>query len=331
MTVSTAAPLSRFRLLQSGLTRASFADDVRSGLAGRPKSLPPRWFYDSIGSALFDAICFLPEYYVTRTETEVLQANAGAIVEKIGKPGRIVELGSGMARKTRILFDAMPQRGEYVPLDVDGGILERAGRDLLAEYPDLSITAIEADFTRPSVLSILSPAGGRTVVLFLGSTIGNLDPAEAAAMLTDLRRVLRPGDALLLGTDLKKDRSILEPAYDDPLGVTAAFNLNLLGRINRELGGEFDLASFAHRAFYDEAAGRIEMHLVSRRAQRIRINALASEFDFAEGETIHTESSWKQDHASLAALASASGFDVEEIWTDPRGWFADVLLRAAGR
>jgi L-histidine N-alpha-methyltransferase len=170
----------------------------------------------------------------------------------------------------------------------------------------------------------------RTVVLFLGSTIGNLDPDGAVAMLRDLRKALVPGDALFLGADLRKSRDVLEPAYDDPLGVTAAFNLNLLARINRELRGHFPLQAFRHRAFYDESHGRIEMHLVSTRAQRVRIDALDLEIAFGEGETIHTESSYKHDERTLATLAEASGFTIAKRWTDARQWFADVLMTAAG-
>ncbi|HJQ41043.1 MAG TPA: L-histidine N(alpha)-methyltransferase [Thermoanaerobaculia bacterium] len=305
-----------------------FATDVRNGLTAAQKSLPPRWFYDDLGSSLFDAICFLPEYYVLRAETEILTSFRDEIVAAFGSHVRLVELGSGMARKTRILLDALPGV-EYVPVDVDAGMLERSGRDLLNEYPGLSVRAIASDFTRPSIpLSTLPPTQARTVVLFLGSTIGNLDPDAATAMLRDLRSALRPGDALLLGADLRKEKSILDAAYDDALGVTAAFNLNLLQRINRELGGHFELASFAHRAFYDEARGRIEMHLVSRRAQRVRIDALDLEIAFDEGETIHTENSYKHDEASLRALASSGGFTIEKTWTDPRRWFADLLFQA---
>jgi dimethylhistidine N-methyltransferase len=191
----------------------------------------------------------------------------------------------------------------------------------------MRVRAICSDFARPSIpIRALPDHSGRTIVFFLGSTIGNLDPVDAAAMLRDLRKVLRRGDALFLGADLRKSKSILEPAYDDAVGVTAAFNRNVLQRINRELGADFDLASFAHRAFYNEAFGRIEMHLVSTRAQRVRIGDLVVDFD--EGETIHTESSYKHDETTLAALAHAGGFTIERRWTDSRGWFADLLMVA---
>lgn len=322
------SPEARFSLLRIDSPADDFGTDVRNGLTAPQKSLPPRWFYDDLGSSLFDAICFLPEYYVTRAETEILTSFRDEIVAAFGSQVRLVELGSGMARKTRILLEALTHI-EYVPVDVDAGMLERSGRDLLNEYPGLRIRALASDFARPSMpLSTLPPTQARTVVLFLGSTIGNLDPDAAIAMLRDLRSALRPGDALLLGADLRKEKSILDAAYDDPLGVTAAFNLNLLQRMNRELGAHFDLASFAHRAFYDEALGRIEMHLVSRVAQRVRIDALDLDVAFEEGETIHTENSYKHDDASLRALASSSGFTVGKTWTDSRRWFADLLLEA---
>jgi L-histidine N-alpha-methyltransferase len=323
---------SRFALIDVLAAAAEFADDVRAGLTASRKTLPPRWFYDELGSSLFDTICFLPEYYVTRAEAEVLSTHRSEIVHAFGSDVRLVELGSGAARKTRILLDVLTARQrdvEYVPVDVDAGMIERSARELLSEYDRLRITGISSDFSTPSrALSTLPPHHGHTVVLFLGSTIGNLDPDAAVAMLSDLRSALRPGDALLLGADLQKDRKVLEAAYDDELGVTAAFNLNLLGRINRELGGEFDLSSFAHEAFYDETLGRIEMHIVSRVAHTVRIGALDLGLSFDEGETIHTENSWKHTDETIAALATASGFELAEVWKDSRQWFADALLVA---
>ena len=331
--VLTLPPDPRFVLLQAPAPDDDFARDVRAGLGAAEKSLPPRWFYDELGSALFDTICFLPEYYVMRAEAEVLTSFRSEIVASFGPHVRLVELGSGAARKTRILLDpllAQQAEVEYVPIDVDAGMLERSGRDLLRDYAGLRVTAISADFSRPSVpLALLPRSRARTIVLFLGSTIGNLDPDAGVAMLRDLRHALAPGDALLLGADLRKARSILEPAYNDPLGVTAAFNLNLLGRINRELGGHFELGEFRHFALYDEARGRIDMYLASRGEQRVRIDALDLEVDFAEGEVIHTESSYKHDDATLAALARASGFRIEQTWTDAQRRFADVLLIAS--
>jgi L-histidine Nalpha-methyltransferase len=326
-------PGQGFTLLRTDSADGDFAGDVRRGLTAERKWLPPRWFYDDVGSALFDTICFLPEYYVTRAETEVLVGHAEAMADAFGPHARLVELGSGMARKTRILLDTITRRLrelEYVPVDVDAGVLQRAGRDLLSEYPSLRVTAICSDFGKPSIpLARLEPVRGRTIVLFLGSTIGNLDPLDAVAMLRDLRSSMRTGDALLLGADLIKDRAVLETAYNDPLGVTASFNLNVLQRINRELGGRFELGAFAHHAFYDTENARIEMHLVSRRAQRVRIDALDLDVAFASGESIHTESSYKHDENTLGAFASASGFTLHRVWTDARRWFADALFVAS--
>jgi dimethylhistidine N-methyltransferase len=306
-----------------------FAEDVRRGLAASPKFLLPHYFYDALGSALFGAICELPEYYVTRAETEILTERAAEIAAAFGRPERLIELGSGSARKSRLLIEALlaaQDELEYMPVDVDQSVLESSSRALLDEFAELTIHAVCADFRDPAT-ALRDLGEGRTVVLFLGSSIGNLDFGAALAMLSSLRTLLSPGDALFLGADLKKPKEVLEPAYDDPLGVTACFNLNVLARINRELGGNFDLAAFAHRAFYNEAEGRIEMHLVSRRAQTVRVGD--NTFTFAEGELIHTENSYKYDDATLEALAARAGFRIEQRWTDSRGWFADLLLRVA--
>jgi dimethylhistidine N-methyltransferase len=313
------------------LPASTFAEDVRRGLTASPKFLLPHYFYDALGSALFSAICELPEYYVTRAEDEILRTKAAEIAAAFGPDVRIAELGSGSARKTRHLIDAILHRQpalDFFPIDVDAGMLASSSRDLIRDYPGLSITAICGDFRDPAALlrPYLPTSGARTIVLFLGSSIGNLDPAAAGAMLANLRTALAPGDALFLGADLRKSPSILEPAYDDALGVTAAFNRNLLVRINRELGGTFDLETFAHRAFYNEAAGRIEMHLVSKIAQRVLIDGYEIAFD--EGESIHTENSHKYDVATLATLAAAGNFRIERRWSDSNGYFADLLLVA---
>ena len=316
--------------MHAGGVSSDFAADVRRGLTAPAKFLLPHYFYDPLGSALFDAICELPEYYVTRAETEILTSRAEEIANAFGTPIRLVELGSGSARKTRILLDVLTARQpelEYVPIDVDASMLEKSGEALLQEYESLRVTAICGDF-REASRAIPHRDRSRTIVLFLGSTIGNLDPDSAVAMLRDLRDTLTPGDALFLGADLRKSRTILEPAYADPLGVTAAFNLNLLGRINRELGGHFPFSTFEHRAHYNEELGRIEMHLVSRVAQSVTIDALALEVSFQAGESIHTENSYKHDDESLRALTEASGFTVERKWTDSRERFADWLCVA---
>jgi len=309
----------------------SFASDVRRGLTAKPKSLPPRYFYDALGSALFTAICNLPEYYVTRAEEHILLTHRADIMHTIGGPLRMVELGSGDSRKTRLLIEAVLAQQtqlDYLPIDIDPNVLNEAGRRLAADFRGLTIRAVCSEFAAAAdaLRAHPAPAGVKTVVLFLGSTIGNLDEVEAVSMLSSIRGALAPTDALFLGADLKKAKRILEPAYDDALGVTAAFNLNLLQRINRELGGHFRLNQFAHLAFYDEERGRIEMHLAAREPQRVRIDALDLEVSFDNGETIHTENSYKYDPRQIETIASRSGFGVAKWWTDSETRFADFLL-----
>lgn len=314
---------SRFTLRRAGLPR-SFTDDVRGGLARPRKQLQPWFFYDALGSALFAAICELPEYYVTRAEVEILSRHGAEIARAFRQPQRLIEFGPGNARKTRLLL-APDTRLTYVPIDIDPTMLESAAHDLLLQFPSLRIEAVCGDYRDASRL--IAP-GGRTAVLFLGSSIGNLDMNDAASMLRDARRMLNPGDSLLLGADLRKPKEIVEPAYDDALGITAAFNKNLLARINRELGGTFDVSKFDHRAFFNEAENRIEMHLVSRERQSVRIESLQLDVRFEKGETIHTENSYKYAEADLRALAREGGFEIETVWTDARHWFADVLMVA---
>jgi L-histidine Nalpha-methyltransferase len=325
--------MSRFALHRLPSRSTTFADDVRGGLGATPKSLPPRWFYDALGSALFSAITNLPEYYVTRTEESILRANGAEIVGAMGERVSLIELGSGDSRKTRLLIEALLARQgslDYHPIDIDASVLESTARQLLADFPTLTVNAICTEFSGAAAALRTLPAapGTRKVVLFLGSTIGNLDDAEAIAMLSSLRSTLEPDDALFLGADMRKPRNVLEPAYDDPLGVTAAFNLNLLGRINRELGGHFRLDRFAHLAFYNEEQGRIEMHLVSREEQKVAIDALELEVAFAEGETIHTENSHKYTAEQIERIARATGFRIAKTWMDERSWFTDSLFVA---
>lgn len=310
-------------MLQSpAVARRSFADDVRHGLTLPQKQLQPWYFYDALGSALFAAICELPEYYLTRSETEILTRHGASIARALAGPDRIIELGSGDGRKTRLLLAAIPKRLTYVPIDVDASVLT----PLQSSFPDLTVQPIRADYR--DIRSLITPADD-TAVLFLGSSIGNYDPASAATLLRDVRAVLMRGNALLLGADLKKPKTIIERAYNDALGVTASFNLNLLARINREFGGHFDLASFEHRAFFNERDSRMEMHLVSRRRQSVPIDALRIAPEFEAGETIHTENSYKYAESDLQTLARDSGFAIEQIWTDPRSWFADALFVAS--
>jgi L-histidine N-alpha-methyltransferase len=312
--------------------RSSFADDVRLGLTSTPKFLYPKYFYDELGSHLFEAITALPEYYVTRAEAEILQAHSGEIVAALGGPIWLVELGSGDGQKTRLLIEALLARQEkleYVPVDISESAVALSSQSLLTSYPDLRITAYIGEY-QAALRTIRKErvAPGRTLVLFLGSSLGNLDREERRALLRDVRSLLNPGEGFLLGVDLEKPESVLIPAYDDPLGVTAAFNLNLLVRINRELGGGFDLAAFRHRALYNRVEGRVEMHLESRREQTVPVRGLGIEVPFATGESIHTESSYKFRPEQIAALATATGFELRRTWTDSRGWFASNLLVA---
>ena len=314
--------------------RRTFAEDVRAGLTAHPKILYPKYFYDELGSRLFEAITALPEYYPTRAEAEILRGHAGEIAGFLkGGPVRLVELGSGDGQKTRLLIEALLGRQgslEYLPVDISEAAVEASAQVLLAAYPDLRVTAYVGEYHQAlrALREQPSETPGRTLVLFLGSTLGNLDPEDRPPLLRDVRGLLAPGEAFLLGVDLKKSEDVLIPAYDDPLGVTAAFNLNLLGRINRELGGQFDLSSFRHRVVYNREAGRIEMHLESRRAQTVAIRALGIDVSFEEGETIHTESSYKFDVAQVAALARETGFELRRTWTDSEGRFASNLLVA---
>jgi L-histidine N-alpha-methyltransferase len=334
---ATSATALRFQLRLLAHPQAgngSFAEDVRRGLTASPKVLLPKYFYDALGSRLFEAICELPEYYLTRAETEIFASHAGEIAAALDGRLRLVELGSGDAQKTRLLIAAvLARQGEldYVPIDISQSAIEQSSDRLLGTYPELRITAYVAEYQaalRALCHEPLPPGVTRTLVPFLGSTIGNLDPAERVDLLQDIRRCLRPGDGLLLGTDLRKDERVLLAAYDDALGVTAAFNLNLLVRINRELGGEIDLATFRHRARYDPEKGRIEMHLESRRDQSMPIRGLGLEVAFAAGETIHTESSYKFSPEQIADLAGRTGFELRRTWTDSGRRFGSHLLVA---
>jgi dimethylhistidine N-methyltransferase len=301
-----------------------FRCDVLAGLARPQKSLPAKYFYDAAGSQLFDRITELDEYYPTRTELGIMRAHAGAMVARCGPGCLLVELGAGSLVKVRLLLDRLDRPAGYVPVDVSGEHLRGASAALADDYPDLTVRPVVADFTRPFALPDV-PAT-RRVVYFPGSTIGNFDPPEADALLRRIARLVGPGGGLLLGCDLRKDVTVLEPAYDDPAGVTAAFNRNLLVRINRELGADFDPAAFRHRAFYNRERSRIEMHLVSAASQRVRVGAAA--FDFRPGETIHTENSYKYDVAELAARAEGCGLRLAHTWTDDQNYFAVLYLTA---
>jgi len=306
----------------------SFADDVRAGLTVPRKHLPPKYFYDSLGSALFEAICELPEYYLTRAETEILERYAPEMVASVDGPIEIVEFGSGSARKTRLLLEAAlaaQGRVDYHPIDISPGALISSASTLAAEYPGLNVTAYASDYVEV-LRSARLRTSQRVLALFLGSNIGNYDPAASQRLLRAMSESFKPGDALLLGTDLKKDPAVLERAYNDPTGVTAAFNKNVLARINRELGGAFDLDAFEHSARYDGARGSVDSFLVAQRGMTVPIERLGIAVGLTAAETIHTESSHKFDAADIAMLAAASGFRVERAWTDTDARFAVTLL-----
>ncbi|MCW2689736.1 MAG: putative methyltransferase [Mycobacterium sp.] len=294
--------------------------DVRTGLAQSPKSLPPKWFYDPVGSDLFDQITRLPEYYPTRTEAQILRARAAEIASA-SNADTLVELGSGTSEKTRILLDALRDRDSlrrFIPFDVDASILEAAGAAIQREYPGVEIDAVCGDFEE-HLAEI--PGGGRRLVVFLGSTIGNLTPGPRAAFLRSLSDTLRPGDTLLLGTDLVKDTDRLVRAYDDSAGVTAEFNRNVLAVVNRELDANFDVGSFEHAARWNADEERIEMWLRAGSPQRVNVAALDLTVDFAAGEEMLTEVSCKFRPEAVAAELADADLRRTHWWTDPAGDF----------
>jgi dimethylhistidine N-methyltransferase len=307
--------------------RARFRDEVWHGLATPQKTLPCKYFYDARGSALFEAICELPEYYPTRTELSIMERHAGAMAERLGRGCLLVEYGSGSSRKTRLLLDRLREPAGYVPIDISRAALAASARALAAAYPALEVIPVCADYTEPFELPPAAARVSRRGVYFPGSTIGNFTPPQAQRFLARMGRVAGAEGALLVGVDLKKDPAVLERAYDDAAGVTAAFNANLLARINRELGGTFSLSRFRHRALWEPRAGRIEMHLVSTERQSVLV--AGRRFDFDPGETIHTESSYKYDLAQFEALAAGVGLRVREVWTDAAGRFSVQYLAAA--
>lgn len=303
---------------------SSFAEDVRAGLTAQPKTLPPKYFYDALGSQLFEAICLLPEYYLTRAEAEIFERHAAEIVSQLPSPIGVIELGSGSSVKTRLLIEAIlacQAELHYQPIDISASILESSAEALLGNYDRLRITGHVGDYTR-GLGAIVRGEGTRLLALFLGSNIGNYTIAEARELLKTIRKALQTGDGLVLGADLKKSVEVLIPAYADSLGVTAAFNLNLLSRINRELDADFDLVQFQHRALYNEDRGRVEAHLVSLVAQTVNLRTLGLKIEFQPGETIHTENSYKYDLPQLATLAKEAGFRPAKTWFDAERRFS---------
>ena len=300
-----------------------FATDVVAGLTAAPKRLSPKYFYDHTGSALFERITELPEYYPTRTEIGILNAHASDIAALIPNGAALVEFGSGSSSKTRIVLSAA-RLGAYVPVDISGQFLQQQAAGLRREYPRLGLYPVEADFTKPFDLPEAVQAMPRAG-FFPGSTIGNFEPHEACSFLRHAGRILGPGSIFIVGVDLVKDTQILKKAYNDAEGVTAKFNLNLLVRINRELGAKFNLANFEHHALFNRERSRIEMHLASLKRQRIKV--CGESIEFRAGETIHTENSYKYTVESFGALARGAGWTPVEVWTDPQSYFSLHVLR----
>jgi dimethylhistidine N-methyltransferase len=307
----------------------SFAKDVVAGLSSNPKTLPPKYFYDHIGSKLFEAICDLPEYYVTRTEFSILQNFADDIAGQFDDNVTIVELGSGNSSKTRLLIEALiRQKGKlhYLPVDISKSILMETSHALLSSYRQLRVSAYISEYFT-ALRHLQQETFESKLILFLGSNIGNFEPEAAVDFLKKTYATMQESDRLLMGADLMKDKSIVEPAYDDSQGITAQFNMNLLTRMNRDLGGNFDLSQFRHKAFLNETLGRVEMHVESLRQQAVTLHQLKREFFFEKGETIHTENSYKFTFPVLKKLAARGGFEIEKTWMDQRKWFSLNLLK----
>ena len=311
--------------VQSFDEQTSFAGDVLEDLSQHPKRLSPKYFYDAAGSELFEQITLLPEYYPTRTELSILRDRGGAIAATIPGGAALVEFGAGATTKVRLLLNECAL-GAYVPVDISGDFLKAQAETLRQDFPGLAVYPVTADFTAPFALPD-AIAGMPKVGFFPGSTLGNFEPHEACAFLRSAREILGQDAQLVIGVDLEKDERVLYEAYNDKAGVTARFNLNVLHRINRELGGNFDLSAFTHRAIYNRERHRIEMHLISRKAQAVRV--LGRSFSFRAGESIHTESSYKYSLERFAALARGSGWTPRESWTDAAGMFSVHALVAS--
>ncbi len=305
-------------------TRAEFLAEVLAGLGMPQKEIPCKWFYDTRGSHLFERICELDEYYPTRTELGIMERHARAMAALLGPGCALLEYGSGSSLKTRLLLHHLAQPAAYVPIDISAPALTAAASSLACAFPTLRILPVCGDFTAPLELPLADLAARRRAVYFPGSTIGNFHKPEVVGFLGEIARHCGPGGGLLIGVDLRKERAVLERAYDDARGVTAVFNLNVLVRANRELGADFRCDRFRHEARFDERHGRVEMHLVSTVSQRAAVGG--ETFRFAEGESIWTESSYKYGMHEFAALAALSGWRCEATWTDERAWFSVQYL-----
>ena len=319
----------RLRISAPVEVHSQFRADVAVGLRCQQKAIPPKYFYDAQGSLLFEQICQQPEYYLTRTEAAILRAHAADIFSEVGEC-TIVELGSGSSAKTRLLLDESQRRfvaQHYVPIDISPSMLAATAKTLIVDYPHLRVDALATDYFHG--LAAL-PESQTRLVLFLGSNLGNFTSVEQSQLFVQLANVLRSGDYFLVGLDLRKQLNVLEPAYNDAAGVTAAFNLNLLRRINRELAGAFNLAAFSHRAFYNHTSHQIEMHLQSEKKQEVTVSGLGLRVPFRQGETIHTEISRKFDTAEICAQLAEYGFTPRALWTDEARWFLVALFRFLG-
>jgi len=323
------AAVARKRLLQQTPEVSDFESDVLEGLRAVPKSVPAKYFYDAAGSHLFERITELPEYYPTRCEMRILRRQAGEIAKLIPQGAALVEFGSGSSKKARILLKAAaPKLAAYVPVDICGEMIEQEAADLRPDFPHLKVLPVTADICKPFTLPQEAKVAPARVGFFPGSTIGNFEPHEAAGFLRNAANILGKGAILFVGADLIKSVDVLNAAYNDAEGVTAQFNLNLLTRINRELGGTFSLDTFEHHAFYNRERHRIEMHLASLKRQRVKVAGEA--VDFRAGETIHTENSYKYSVESLAALARGAGWLPVRAWTDSRKYFSIQAFEFVG-
>jgi dimethylhistidine N-methyltransferase len=304
---------------------ARFAEDVLEGLSRPRKATPPKWLYDARGSALYELICEQPEYYPPRLETALLERHGPDLAAAIGEGALLFEYGAGSARKTALLLAALARPAGYVPVDISPAALASATGSIRERFPALTLRPLVADFTAPVELPLAGIPCRRRVAFFPGSTIGNFEPPEAVALLRRMAHDAGRGGMLVIGVDLPKVERVLVAAYDDARGVTAAFDLNLLARVNRELAGDFRLSAFRHRAVWNDRLSRIEMHLVSTEAQEVRV--MGRTFRFAAGESLHTESAYKWDPRAFDALAAIAGWEPEAAYSDDRAWFSVRLYR----
>ena len=321
------ASANRLELTDEAPEQAQLREEALEGLAERQKRLPCKLFYDERGSQLFQQICELDEYYPTRTELRIMEEHGAEMAQVLGPHCLLVEYGTGSARKARVLLDHLEEPAGYVPVDISREHLIEAAKEISEQHPGLTVLPVCADFTERFTLPEPDTPSDRSVVWFPGSTIGNFGPGAARELLRGVAERCGEGGGLLIGVDLKKDPEVLERAYNDAQGVTAAFNKNILHRLNAELGSDFDPTAFEHRAFWNGDRGRIEMHLVSRKDQRVYL--AGRPIDLEAGETIHTENSYKFSLEDFDALARDAGFDVEHVWTDPDDLFSVQYLQVA--